>query len=237
MPILETKNITFSYEEKPTRHVIHNMSFGIEKGTMTVLLGLSGCGKSTLCQILSGIIPECIKGNIQGQIFFDSEDVTSWRLSQRACKIGYVMQDPDRQMIATTVEDELAFGLENLCVPAEEIWQRVDAMMKLLNIEHLRLRNPQKLSGGEKQVVAIAAILVVNPEIIMLDEPLSHLDEKGRAMVCDVLQVLKDGGRTLLIVEQDYEMLDFADKWIVINKGEILQEGIPGDLNSQEILF
>ncbi len=237
MPILEAKNITFSYEEKPTRHVIHNMSFGVEKGTMTVLLGLSGCGKSTLCQILCGIIPGCIKGELQGQIFFDGQDVTSWKLSQRACKIGYVMQDPDRQMITTTVEDELAFGLENLCVPTEEIRERVDATMELLNIEHLRLRNPQQLSGGEKQVVAISAILALNPQIVIMDEPLSHLDERGREIVCATLRTLKEAGVTLLIVEQDYEMLDFADKWIVINNGEILQEGVPEDFNSQEILF
>lgn len=237
MHILEAKGITFSYEDKPTRHVLKDMSFGIDKGTMTVLLGLSGSGKSTLCQILCGIIPGCIKGDLGGQIIFDGIDISLVKVSQLATKIGYVMQDPDRQMITTTVEDELAFGLENLCFSSEEIKERIEEIMNLLNLNHLRLQNPGMLSGGEKQVVAIGAILALNPDVIIMDEPLSHLDELGRQTVCITLRQLRDRGKTLLIVEQDYELLDFADRWVVLKDGVIQSQGDPIQMRWEEDLL
>jgi len=232
MHIIEGKNLTFSYEDKPERHVIRNMSFGVEEGSITVLLGLSGCGKSTLCQIICGIIPGCIGGELEGELYFRGEDITDMKVNERALKTGYVMQDPDRQMIATTVEDELAFGPENLCMDPAEIREKADSIMKMLNITHLAGRTPGQLSGGEKQVVAIGAILALDPEVIVMDEPMSHLDSLGRELVCSAVKELKKAGKTVIIVEQDYEIVDFADKWMIMEEGVIKKEGTPAAMIS-----
>lgn len=235
--MVKATNLTFAYQDKPERIVIDNVSFELEPESINVILGLSGSGKTTLSQILSGIIPNCIGGVLEGRIFFDGLDVTTQPLSQRAGNIGYVMQDPDRQMIATTVEDEVAFAMENLCMDPVEIRLNVDRILSLLGIGHLRFNNPGQLSGGEKQIVAIAGILALDPQVVILDEPLSHLDEGGRQRVSSVLRELKSQGKTLIIVEQDYELLDFADRWIVLDRGIIKREGTPAQLLALEDLF
>ena len=223
MNIIEAKNLTFAYEENTKRHVIENMSFGLKAGTVTVLTGLSGCGKSTLCQILCGIIPEFTGGELTGTVMLEGKDMTMMGMQDIAKKVGYVMQDPDRQIIASTVEDELAFAPENLCIEPKKIRSEVERVMDKLGITGLALKNPGKLSGGEKQITAIASVLTLDPDIVIMDEPFSFLDEKGRRMVCEVIEELKREGKTILVVLHDTAALPFADKRIHMGE-EVIYE-------------
>ncbi len=223
MNIIEAKNLTFAYEENTKRHVIENMSFGLKAGTVTVITGLSGCGKSTLCQILCGIIPDFTGGELTGTVMLEGKDITLMEMHEIAKKVGYVMQDPDRQIIASTVEDELAFAPENLCVEPKKIRAEVDRVMNELGITGLALKNPGKLSGGEKQITAIASVLTLDPDIVIMDEPFSFLDEKGRRMVIEVIEELKREGKTVLVVLHDTAVLPFADKRIHMGE-EVIDE-------------
>ncbi|MEG2322844.1 MAG: ABC transporter ATP-binding protein [Anaerovoracaceae bacterium] len=231
--MIDVKDLTFAYEEG--RQILENMSFHIEEGTIVAILGLSGCGKSTLCQILAGIIPRCISGNLKGSIRLRSEDIMSLEMKDLAPKIGYVMQDPDRQLITTAVEDELAFALENLAKPSEEIRETVHRIMKLLHIENLAYENPAQLSGGQKQVVAIGSILTMDPEVLILDEPMSHLDEMGKKLVGKTMRKLRQRGKTIIVVEHDYMTMDFADSWLVIEAGKVKAFGSPEEVLKQKV--
>lgn len=227
---LQVKDLTFSYESAPEIEVLSGVSFSVAKGTITAIIGLSGCGKSTLCQILCGIIPQCIEGEVSGEIRLDGLDVREEPLKKLAQKIGYMMQDPDRQIIASTVEDELAFGPENLGVEPAEIRRRVDETLELLGIRHLALKSPTQLSGGQKQLVAAGALLTMGSDILVMDEPLSHVDARGRAAMTGLMKRLCGAGKTLLVVEHDYEQLNFADQWLVMDAGKIKAFGRPGEL-------
>lgn len=228
--MIQVKDLTFSYDSDPERKVLDSITFSLEPKTITAVIGLSGCGKSTLCQILCGIIPKCTGGILQGDVFIDGLRAAEEPLSRLSQKIGYMMQDPDRQIIASTVEDELAFGPENLALPPEEIRRRVDKTMELLGISHLAEMNPSRLSGGQKQLTAAGALLTMNPDILVMDEPVSHVDQKGREIMLDLIKKLPEEGKTVIVVEHDYEMLDFAHQWLVMEKGRIKAIGSPGTL-------
>ena len=228
--MIQVTDLTFSYDSQPERKILDRITFSLEPGTITAVIGLSGCGKSTLCQILCGIIPNCVEGNLTGQVLVDGLDVQTEPLSRTARKIGYMMQDPDRQIIASAVEDELAFGPENLALPPEEIRRRVEETMELLGITHLAKKNPSQLSGGQKQLTAAGALLTLNPDILVMDEPMSHVDRQGRETMLDLMKKLKKEGKTVIVVEHDYEQLDFADQWLVLEEGKLKAMGTPGQL-------
>ena len=235
--MIRVNDLTFAYDNDPERIALEGITFSLEPETITAIIGLSGCGKSTLCQILCGIIPQCIGGNLSGQILIDDMDVRQAPLKNLCQKIGYVMQDPDRQIIAATVEDELAFGPENLALPPEEIRGRVDRSLELLGIEELALKNPAKLSGGQKQLTAVGAVLTLEPDILILDEPMSHVDERGRERMLDAIKKLRDAGKTLILVEHEYETLDFADQWLVLEEGRVKAFAPPAELMAKGALL
>lgn len=225
--VIRVERYSFSYESNPEHRVLNEISFSIKPGTISAVLGLSGCGKTTLCQSLCGIIPNCTSGRQEGQIFIKGRDIQGMSVNQLAATIGYVMQNPDEQLVCTTVEDELAFAPENLAKNPEEIREKVDRILGILNIEPLRLKNPNQLSGGQKQMVAIGAVLMLEPDILILDEPMSFLDQAGKEILRQQLLTLKATGKTILVVEHDIESMQFADNWLVLSEGCLTAQGRP----------
>ncbi|MGI6361064.1 MAG: energy-coupling factor ABC transporter ATP-binding protein [Bacillota bacterium] len=213
------ENLSYAYEEGG--QVLNDLSFALPRGSLTAIIGLSGCGKSTLCHALCGIIPQVLGGTLSGKIILDGYDIAEIPLVQLCRKIGLVMQDPDLQMVTTTVEDELAFAPENLCLEPALIRERIDEVLQLLQLEDLALKSPSKLSGGQKQLVAMGSVLTLNPTILILDEPMSHLDKNGKRLVKKALRLLQQAGKTLIMVEHDLTLAKEADLWLVMAAGRV----------------
>lgn len=222
--MIKVNGLSFAYEDEP---VLNDINLDIEQGSISVLLGPSGCGKSTLCKCLCGIIPKALSGEFGGEIIVDGKDISTIKLSSLISKIGLVMQEPDLQIVQYTVEDDVAFAPENLCVEPVEIRKRVDAVLSRLKLESMGLRNPSRISGGEKQRVAIAGILALEPGIIVFDEPMSALDEEGKTIFIETVKELSSMGKTLVIAEHDFDQLNFADRWIEMLDGKIIREATP----------
>ena len=228
MGAVDVKCLTFAYDGG--EEVLRDISFSVSRGEVFVIAGLSGCGKTTLCRILCGIIPNMVKGSLIGEITVDGIEPAVAGLPQTALRVGMVFQDADSQIICTTVEDELAFGLENICRPPEEIRRRVDELMSEFGFEGDRQANPSRLSGGRKKLLTIAAVLAPSPPILILDEPMSGLDGEGRELVRAALEEQRRQGRTVIIVEHDLKLVTFADKWLILHDGGVAATGAPADL-------
>ena len=201
---LVVDNLSFRYRDRPGA-AIHKISFEAKPGEILLIAGASGCGKTTLIRSINGLIPRSYKGEMSGHVLVFGQDTSSWKLSQISQKIGTVLQDPERQILGTKVLNEVAFGLENLTVPREEILQRVDESLAFLKISHLRERETFTLSGGEKQKVALAGVLAMRPSILLLDEPLASLDPASAQDTLDTVRFLADQGMTVLMVEHRVE--------------------------------
>jgi energy-coupling factor transporter ATP-binding protein EcfA2 len=201
---LVVDNLSFRYRDRQGA-AIHNLSFTVNAGEVLLVAGASGCGKTTLVRCINGLIPRSYKGEMSGQVLVFGEEVKDWKLSQISQKIGTVLQDPERQILGTKVVNEVAFGLENLGMPREEIFPRVDEALNFLKISHLRQRETFNLSGGEKQKVALAGVLAMRPSIILLDEPLASLDPASAQDTLDAVRLLADQGLSILMVEHRVE--------------------------------
>ena len=197
-------NLSFRYRDRQGT-AIHNISFKVNPGEVLLIAGASGCGKTTLVRCINGLIPRSYKGEMSGQVLVFGEEVKDWKLSQISQKIGTVLQDPERQILGTKVVNEVAFGLENLGMPREEIYSRVDEALNFLKISHLRHRETFNLSGGEKQKVALAGVLAMRPSIVLLDEPLASLDPASAQDTLDAVRLLADQGLSILMVEHRVE--------------------------------
>ena len=201
---LVVDNLSFRYRDRQGA-AIDNISFEVKPGEILLIAGASGCGKTTLVRCINGLIPRSYKGDVSGKILVFGEEVKDWKLSQISQKIGTVLQDPERQILGTKVVNEVAFGLENLGMPREEIYQRVDVALNFLKITHLRNRETFNLSGGEKQKVALAGVLAMRPSILLLDEPLASLDPASAQDTLDAVRTLADQGLSVLMVEHRVE--------------------------------
>lgn len=201
---LVVDNLSFRYRDRQGA-AIHNISFEAKPGEVLLIAGASGCGKTTLIRCINGLIPRSYKGEMSGEVLVFGENVKSWKLSQISQKIGTVLQDPERQILGTKVLNEAAFGLENLGMPREEIFQRVDEALEFLKISHLRNRETFNLSGGEKQKVALAGVLAMRPSILLLDEPLASLDPASAQDTLDAVRMLADQGLSVLMIEHRVE--------------------------------
>ncbi|MDR0852333.1 MAG: energy-coupling factor ABC transporter ATP-binding protein [Clostridiales Family XIII bacterium] len=237
---IEVRNLTFAYErdeksgtETTTTAVppaLSGIDLTIESGTVVVLIGPSGSGKTTLCKCLTGIIPKLIKGNLDGEVLIFGREIaqdSSVEISMLSTQIGFVMQEPDHQIVMTTVEDDIAFGPENSMMPSPEIRALVDHLIADMGLEAKAETNPNNLSGGEKQRLTVAGVLAMEPEIMVFDEPVSSLDAVGKAHFVEIVKELKAAGKTIIIVEHDYEVFDFADRWILIKDGRVAADAIP----------
>lgn len=201
---LVVDNLSFRYRDRQGA-AIHNISFEAKPGEILLIAGASGCGKTTLIRAINGLVPRSYKGDVGGQVLVFGRDVKDWKLSQISQKIGTVLQDPERQILGTKVLNEVAFGLENLSMPRDEIFARVDEALGFLKITHLRDRETFNLSGGEKQKVALAGVLAMRPSILLLDEPLASLDPVSAQDTLDAVRALADQGLTVLLVEHRVE--------------------------------
>ena len=235
MNTIEVKNLTFHYENYPP--ILHNITFSIEKGETCIIAGTSGSGKTTLCRILSGIIPHAIKGNIKGRVTLADIDPQRLSLPQTALRAGMVFQDADSQIVCTTVEDELAFGLENLCIPPNEIKLRVEELLEQFGITALSDKNPAHLSDGQKKLITIASVLATNPSVLILDEPMSGLDADNRSIVLSAIDLQKKQGRTIIIVDHDFRTVMNANKWLILHEGTITVSGSPSRLKSDTAIL
>ena len=230
---IEFQNVTFSYDEDEDNNIgetiVENFSLQIKKGDFVAVLGHNGCGKSTIAKLCNGInIPQ------SGKVLVDGTDTADeGKINEIRQKVGMVFQNPDNQIVATIVEDDVAFGPENLGVEPSEIRKRVDEALKRVGMYEFRLSEPHKLSGGQKQRVAIAGIIAMQPECIVLDEPTSMLDPRGRKEVMDTIKMLNsEYGITVIIITHYMDEAAKADRVIVMEKGEIILDGKPREVFS-----
>lgn len=226
--MIEIKNLHFKYHSQ-AEEVLKGIDLIINKGEFVSIIGPSGCGKSTLCLTLNGIIPKTISGDFSGDIFVDGINTKDQEVSEFSRRVGMILQNPESQLFAMTVEEELAFGPENLAVPREEIENRISWALSIVNMEDKREEFPGNLSGGQKQRIAIAASLTMKPDILVLDEPTSQLDPIGKREVFSVLKELHKKERmTIVLVEHRTEPIaELSDRVVVMDNGSIVLEGTP----------
>ena len=223
--IIEVKNVTYEYtDEEKTFAAVKNLSLNIERGSFTVILGHNGSGKSTLAKMLNGL-----NKPTSGDVFADGintkDEETEIEVKR---KVGMVFQNPDNQIIASIVEEDVAFGPENLGIPPKEIEKRVEDALKAVDMWEFRKSTPHHLSGGQKQRIAIAGIIAMQPECLVLDEPTAMLDPKGRAEIISTLHRLnREKGITVVLITHYMEEAENADRVIVMNDGEIIADDKP----------
>lgn len=226
--IIELKNVSYDYVSGDiiTRGV-KDVTLDIERGSFVAFVGHNGSGKSTLAKLLNGFfVPDKGKVFVEGIDTADDDKIFDIRK-----KVGMVFQNPDNQMVASIVEDDLAFGPENLGVPREEIGKRIDWALKTVNMEGQNKRTPNKLSGGQKQRISIAAILVMKPDVLILDESTAMLDPKGREEVMEtIMRLNKEEGMTVILITHYMEEVILADKVVVMNDGEVVLHGTPKEV-------
>jgi len=218
--ILEIKNLIFRYN-KNSPVILDSINMDIEENSITAIAGLSGCGKSTLAFILCGAIPKSLPGLVEGDILLRNKNIKNLPLSSISKEIGLVFQEVDNQLFLPSVESEIAFAPENHCLPYEEIDNIIDSTLKKLNIEHLRHRNPSFLSGGEKRLIAIASILSMNPDIIILDEVMANLDTENKQLIVNIMKTLKQLGKTIIFIDHNLDNLMIADYIYLMKEGKI----------------
>lgn len=219
--MIELKDFSFKYEDSDV-FAVENINMTIGCGEFIGITGHSGAGKTTLARSLSGIIPHCIKGDFYGSVTVDGLDTVETNLTELSKLVGSVGQDIDGAMVASVVEDEILFGLENFSVPDDIIEARITETLEEVGISELRTRSISSLSGGQKQKAAIAAILALKPKILILDEPTGELDPESSRRIFTLLKKLSAEGITVIVVEQKIMLLsEFADKIALIDGGKL----------------
>ena len=234
--MIELKNISFKYELQEEK-TLKDLNLHVREGEFIGVIGKNGAGKTTLCNIIRGIIPDFIQGEISGDILIDSKNINHIERGEMAELVGFVFQNPFSQIsgIKKTVFEEIAYGLENLGVEREEMKRRVKDVIELLKIEDLQDKNPLELSGGQSQRVAIASIIVMNPKILIFDEPTSQLDPLGTEEIFDILKLLKSQNKTIILVEHKIDLIaEYADRVVVMDEGEIVFDGETHEVLSNE---
>ena len=236
--IIKTENLGFTYtdgDESAAYEIpaLQGVSIGIERGSYVSVLGHNGSGKSTFAKLLNMILTPTV-----GKIYIDGRDITLDNFDEDDIfdirrKIGMVFQNPDNQLVATVVEEDVAFGPENLGLPREKIRERVNSSLSLVGMTEYAHHAPHKLSGGQKQRVAIAGIIAMKPQVIIFDESTAMLDPQGRREVVDIMEKLNKEGITILNITHYMEEAARADRVIVINDGKIALDGTPREVFSK----
>ena len=238
MVVVDIRELTYTY---PTavKPALSHVSLQIEQGEFLAIIGNNGAGKSTLCYTLAGFVPHFFKGTLTGAIHIAGMDTRVTSLNEIVLNVGLAFQNPFNQISGAkyTVYEEIAFGLENTGVPRQQIRQRVDQIIAQTGIADLAERSPYSLSGGQQQRVALASILVMQPKVLVLDEPTSQLDPLGSREVFQVIKEMSQQGLTVVMVEHKVEWIaQFADRVIALDEGKIVEEGAPVEvLTSQKL--
>ena len=229
MSKLEIKNLCFSYDNNTP--IIDDVSFSVEKGSFIAVLGHNGSGKSTLAKLIVGLLEKN-----SGQIIFDGEEITRKNLRKLQTKTALVFQNPDNQFIGSTVEDDIAFGLENRQFPHDQMQEEINKFAESVNMLDYLKKEPVNLSGGQKQRVALAGALILRPEILILDEATSMLDPKGKATVRKVIKRIHQENPDLAIISitHDIDEALLCDRVFILSKGKLVKDGKPQDILRDE---
>lgn len=230
-PLVRFENVSYQYPRR-SDFALQEISLSLRRGELLGVIGATGAGKTTFCLTLNGIVPQFYGGRFFGKLSVAGLDTVDTPIHQLARHVGMVLEDPETQLIATSVENEIAFALENLNVPAEEIRARIPRVLEMVRLENLPKRHPSELSGGQKQRLAIAAALAVQPDLLVLDEPVSQLDPQGAQEVFAVLRELnRTLGMTMIISGHAAEELaESAQRLILLAGGKIAAEGTPEEI-------
>ncbi|MCT0438463.1 energy-coupling factor transporter ATPase [Lactococcus lactis] len=224
--ILEVENLVFKYEKESDVNQLNGVSFSITKGEWVSIIGQNGSGKSTTARLIDGLFEE-----FEGKVKIDGELLTAENVWNLRRKIGMVFQNPDNQFVGATVEDDVAFGMENQGIPREEMIKRVDEALLAVNMLDFKTREPARLSGGQKQRAAVAGIIALRPEIIILDESTSMLDPTGRQEIMRVIHEIKKKYQlTVLSITHDLDEAASSDRILVMKAGKIIKEAAPSEL-------
>lgn len=221
--LLEFKKVNFGY--KPKNLILHDISFTIQKGEYVCITGANGCGKSTLGNIIAGLFKP-----VSGSILLNNKEINKKNVWDLKTSTGIVFENPDNQFIGETVEDDIAFGLENKCVERSKMQPLINKVANYVGITDLLKSEPKNLSGGQKQLAAIASILVLDPSIIVFDEVTSMLDNQAKTNINNLMSSLKKQNKTIINITHDMEEVSKADKVIVLADGRIKLIGTPQEV-------
>lgn len=235
--LISIENVTFYYTGSRTP-ALKDISLKVYRGDFLLVTGPSGCGKSTLCRLLNGLIPHFFSGELNGKIQVLDYDVKSTPTHILARHVGMVFQNPENQLFLSSVEKEIVFGLENLGLSKKEIKKRLEEVISLFGLDNIRDKPPYELSGGQQQKVAIAAIVAMEPEIMVLDEPTAHLDPlSSKELLSLVFKLNKELGVTVILVEHRLDMtINWISRIIIMNEGKIILAGDPRSIFSSRHL-
>ena len=225
--VVEFHNVTYHYP-LTSRPAIKNLNLKIEEGKFYGVIGANGSGKTTLCALIRGFAPSFYQGELKGEVLVDGKSTLLYGPGELALRIGFAFQNPFNQIsgVKDTVFEEIAFGLENFGTPVDEIEDRVVEVMRQTKIESLAMKNPFEISGGQQQRLALASVLALNPGIFVIDEPTSQLDPEGTESVFEIIELLKQRKKTIVLVEHKVDLLaEYADEIIVLKGGEMIRFG------------
>lgn len=234
MCFIELRDVTYTYPlaKEPA---LKKITCSLEKGKFYGVIGENAGGKTTFCNLLRGLIPHFYNGTLEGEVLIDGQEIREIDIDILSTQIGYIFQNPFTQIsgVRKTVFEEIALGMENLGVDKEDMIKKTIEIAKLLKIEHLLENNPNRLSGGQRQRVAFASILAMDTEVFVIDEPTSQLDPEGTENIFEIIHMLKQSGKTIILVEHKVDLLaEYADEIIVIGSGELIAKGTTREILS-----
>ena len=239
MACIELRDVSYRYPTSPKKN-LKNINLTVESGEFIAVIGRNEAGKTTLCNVIRGFAPHFYNGTISGSVKVNGKDVLATEIGELSSDVGYVFQNPFNQNsgVKSTVYEEISYGLENLGISRDEIFRRVDEVIDLLGIGHLAGKHPMKLSGGQCQRVALASVIVMEPEVLLIDEPTSQLDPKGTEDVFKIIKMLKDRGKTTILVEHKIDRIaEYADRAILMDQGQIIKDGPAQEILSDPTLL
>lgn len=228
--ILKNVNYQYPLEEK---EVVCDFTYCFEQGKVYGLIGENESGKTTLCNIIRGFIPELYRGKLEGEILINGRKISSYDSGELASIVGYSFQNPFVQIsgVKDNVYEEIAYGMENIGVPREQMIKRVDELVKMFHLEELVDKNPYELSGGQKQRVALASMIALDPEVVIMDEPTSQLDPKSTEDIFEIVNILKKQGKTIILIEHKIDLVaEYCDSILLMHQGELIMHGDAKDV-------
>lgn len=225
-PVISIKNIHFNYQDQDTREALSDVSLDVYEGEWLAIIGHNGSGKSTLAKMMNGLLEAS-----SGEIYIDGQLLTEETVYEARRKVGMVFQNPDNQFVGTTVEDDIAFGLENIGMPRDEMVKKINDSLEMVRMTPFKEKEPARLSGGQKQRVAIAGMIALAPKVVILDEATSMLDPQGRFEVISTIQQLhKDKGITVISITHDLDEAAQADRVLLMEAGKVNRIGKPSEI-------
>lgn len=225
-PVISIKNIHFNYQDQDTREALSDVSLDVYEGEWLAIIGHNGSGKSTLAKMMNGLLEAS-----SGEIYIDGQLLTEDTVYEARRKVGMVFQNPDNQFVGTTVEDDIAFGLENIGMPRDEMIRKINTSLEMVRMTKFKEKEPARLSGGQKQRVAIAGMIALAPKVVILDEATSMLDPQGRFEVISTIQQLhKDKGITVISITHDLDEAAQADRVLLMEGGKVNRIGKPSEI-------